>query len=107
MRGHWKCIEAAGEEGFIQPRCVEVINRPGISASCSVAFLQKKPPDSAQSNAQVPRKVPDLRTGFEFLAVKRRLGIESNLNTVPNSLQDDCAHRDSVMQIWFDGERVM
>lgn len=63
--GRWKCIEAAGEEGFSQPRCVEVINRPSISASCSVAFSQKKTPDSAQSNAQVSAR---LRMRSEFLA---------------------------------------
>lgn len=61
--GRWKCIEAAGEEGFSQPRCVKVINRPSILASCSVAFSLKKTPGSAQSNAQFSAR---LRKLFEF-----------------------------------------
>lgn len=65
--GRWKCIEAAGEEGFSQPRCVEVINRPSIPASCSVAFSQKKTPDGAQSGAQVSAR---LRKRSEVFSVK-------------------------------------
>lgn len=59
--GRWKCIEAAGEESFSQPRCVEVINRPSIPASCSVAFFPKE-------NSPMHNFVPDSGSDLNIFA---------------------------------------
>lgn len=76
-----ECIEAAGEEGFSQPRCVEVINRPAISASCSVAFSQKKTPESAQSNAQVGARLGKLSVFFVcFWIFLRNVSVDVQFN---------------------------